>query len=105
VSGVRIIARALDGWDAAGLKAIAAAASAGEKVATALFSASSPAVAVVARTRDVNVDAQAVLKRLVGEFGGRGGGKPDLAQGGGLEGDVSRIAAVARTTLEEQVSR
>jgi alanyl-tRNA synthetase len=105
VSGVGIIVRALHGWDAAGLKSVAVAATARERVAAALFSTSSPAVAVVARGRDVNVDAQSVLKRLVGEFGGRGGGKPDLAQGGGLEGDVDRIAAAARAALEDEVSR
>ena len=30
------------------------------------------------------VDAGAVLKQLTAKFGGKGGGKPDLAQGGGL---------------------
>ena len=105
VNGVRIIARALDGWDAAGLKSIAAAATAADRVAAALFSTAVPAVAVIARARDVQVDAQAVLKALVSEFGGRGGGKPDLAQGGGLEGDQNRIVEAARAALERQLSK
>jgi alanyl-tRNA synthetase len=104
VNGVRIIVRALDGWDAAGLKAIASAAAAADRVAAALFSTASPVVAVIARARDVPVDAQSVLKTLVSEFGGRGGGKPDLAQGGGLEGDVSRIINAARAALDRQIS-
>jgi alanyl-tRNA synthetase len=104
VNGVRVVAAAVDGWDAAGLKALAAAAVAIESVAAALFSASLPALAVVARSRDVAVDAQAVLKQLVTSFGGRGGGKPDLAQGGGLEGDVSRVVDAAREALMQQLS-
>ena len=105
VNGVRIVARALDGWDAAGLKAIAVAATAGDHLAAALFSTASPVVAVVARARNVRVDAQSVLKELVGEFGGRGGGKPELAQGGGLEGNVNLIVQAARAALERQVSK
>jgi alanyl-tRNA synthetase len=99
VDGVRVVVGALEGWDAAGLKSIAATAVAGDSVAVALFSATSPAVAVVARSRNVKADAQAVLKSLIARFGGRGGGKPDLAQGGGLEGDVQTIVGSARDLL------
>ena len=104
VSGVRIIARALSGWDAPGLKAIAVAATASERVAAALFSTASPVVAVIARSRDVKADAYSVLRALVGEFGGRGGGKADLAQGGGFEGDVNRMVAMAHAALQDQAT-
>ena len=104
VNGVRIVTRSIDGWDAAGLKAIAAAAAASESVAVALFSAVPPLLAVVARAANVNVDAHAVVKALVSEFGGRGGGKSDLAQGGGLEGAASEIVGRARAVLDQLVS-
>ncbi|MFP5379893.1 MAG: DHHA1 domain-containing protein, partial [Vicinamibacteria bacterium] len=58
-----------------------------------------PAVAVVARSADVDVDAGAVLKSLVASFGGRGGGKPDLAQGGGLDAPADELIAAARDLL------
>jgi alanyl-tRNA synthetase len=103
VRGVRLAVRAIEGWDAPGLKAIATAATSGESVAAALFSSSSPAVAVIARSRNVAADAQAALKALLQEFGGRGGGKPEMAQGGGLEGDIARIVASARSILEGQL--
>jgi alanyl-tRNA synthetase len=46
------------------------------------------------------MDAGAALKHLVERFGGRGGGKPDLAQGGGLNGDPVEIAQTARALLQ-----
>ena len=49
-----------------------------------LFTTTTPALVVVARGASANVDAGAVLKQLTAKFGGKGGGKPDLAQGGGL---------------------
>ena len=99
-SGDRVIvAQALEGWDAAGLKALAAGVAAHPGAAAAMFSATSPALVVIARAPDVAVDAAAVLKALVARFGGKGGGKPDLAQGGGLTGDVGEIVGEAATML------
>jgi alanyl-tRNA synthetase len=96
-----VIVEALDGWDAAGLKAIAAAMTAEKPVAVALFSVATPAYAVVARSAGVAVDAAAVLKALIARFGGRGGGKPDLAQAGGLTGSASGMCAAARELLAD----
>jgi len=39
---------------------------------------------VFARSADSTVDVASLLKRTLDQFGGRGGGKPHLAQGGGL---------------------
>jgi alanyl-tRNA synthetase len=105
VSGVRVLARAVDGWDAAGLKAIAGAAVLDSRVAVALFSSSTPPVAVVGRSKDVAIDARAVLTGLVQRFGGRGGGKPDLAQGGGFDGPIEEIVTAARAAMEEQLQK
>lgn len=99
VNGRTVVAEALSGWDAAGLKAMASAVATTPGACAAMFSASTPALVVVARAADVAVDASAVLKALVGRFGGKGGGKPDLAQGGGLAGDISEILVAARALL------
>jgi alanyl-tRNA synthetase len=64
-----------------------------------LLSSSSPGLAVVARSADGRTSAQEVLARLVGQFGGRGGGKPELAQGGGLGAPPETILAFARNLL------
>jgi len=64
-----------------------------------LFSASSPFAVVVARSRDLPIDASAVLRALTERFGGRGGGRADLAQGGGLDGAIADIVSAARDLL------
>lgn len=96
-----IVVATLDGWDAQGLKAMAAAIVAERGFAVALLSSSSPVSAVIARSTDVPVDANGVLRQLLDRFGGRGGGKAELAQGGGLSGDAGAIADAARTLLAE----
>jgi len=98
-NGRIVIARALEGWDATGLKGIATAAAASPGVCIAVFSTARPALVVVARAPDAGIDASAVLKGLVGRFGGKGGGKPEFAQGGGLLGEVDHFVDLARQLL------
>jgi alanyl-tRNA synthetase len=97
--GNRTVVTALEGWDAAGLKAIASAMTSQAKAAVVLLSATPPTFVVVARSAGVAIDADGVLKALLARYGGRGGGKPDLAQGGGLNGDVKEVLAAARELL------
>lgn len=95
-----VIAESLEGWDAQGLKAIAVAATAAQPNASvALFTATSPAQLVIALGPKATGDAGAILKRLTAEFGGKGGGKPDLAQGGGLIGSSDLLVERARALL------
>jgi alanyl-tRNA synthetase len=94
VGGVRLVARAIDA-DANGLKSLASAITAAPGYVVVLVSTSSPALAVVARSSDVSIGAQQVLSALVTKFGGRGGGKPELAQGGGLVGTADAILHAA----------
>jgi alanyl-tRNA synthetase len=97
-----LVVEAIDGWDAPGLKAIAAAATAVQPDAVVvLFTTGSPAQVVVARGANANADANAILKQLASKFGGKGGGKPDLAQGGGLTAGSSELVAAARAVLQE----
>ncbi|MGE3489739.1 MAG: DHHA1 domain-containing protein [Vicinamibacterales bacterium] len=95
-----VLIETLDGWDAQGLKAIAVAAAAAQPNAVvALFSAATPALVVIARGSAATADAGALLKGLVAEFGGKGGGKPDLAQGGGLAGSAVQLKSAISTLL------
>ncbi len=97
VAGVRLVVATLDGWDAAGLKAIASAATATVRACVVLVSSDA---LVVSRSAGVAVDANGVLRQLTGRFGGKGGGRPELAQGGGLKGSPEEIASAARQVLE-----
>jgi alanyl-tRNA synthetase len=100
IGPARVIVEALDGWDQAGLKALASAAASQPGVVAALVSAAGPALVVIARAPDVGLDAAAVLKALVQQFGGKGGGKPDLAQGGGLAGARADMTAALGQIIE-----
>jgi alanyl-tRNA synthetase len=97
--GVVMVVDALEGYDAAGLKALAAAVTARPGFIVALFSTSVPALAVVARSSDLSVDSSQVLQALVGRFGGRGGGRPELAQGGGLSASTDELLTAARAAI------
>jgi alanyl-tRNA synthetase len=98
--GSRVIVQAIEGWDPQGLKAIAVAATAANPGAeVVLFTATNPAQVVVARGASSTIDASAVLKNLAAKFGGKGGGKPDLAQGGGLSAPIQELVAYSKTLL------
>lgn len=92
----RVVVEALEGWDPNGLKTIAAAVAGRPGHVAALFSVPQPSAVAIARAPDASVDCAAVLKRLMERFGGKGGGRPDLAQGGGLQGATDEILAFAR---------
>ena len=94
----RLVTRAID-TDANGLKALATAIIAKPGFLVVLVSTSSPALAVIARSADVGVSAQQILASLITQFGGRGGGRPEMAQGGGLTASPDAILAAVRAAV------
>jgi alanyl-tRNA synthetase len=95
-----VIVETIDGWDAPGIKSIAtAAAAANPKTVVVLFTTSTPAQVVIARGAEASLDAGALMKQLAAKFGGKGGGKPDLAQGGGLNANVAELVSAARALI------
>jgi len=97
----RSVVRALDGWDQNGLKAVAMAICERPGFTAVLIGGSSPSPVVIARGEGSMHDSAVLLRRLIEKFGGKGGGRPDLAQGGGLQGDPQKIAAFAKSMVEE----
>jgi alanyl-tRNA synthetase len=95
----RVVLEVFDGLDANGLKTIAAAIASQPGHAAVLLSAPPPAAVVVARAADVTIDSGALLRQLTAAFGGKGGGRPELAQGGGLQGEARAILAEARRLI------
>jgi alanyl-tRNA synthetase len=98
-AGAAIVLEALEGWDAGGLKSIASAIAERPGHAAVLASGARPLSIVVARAADVTLDASAIIKALTARFGGRGGGRPELAQGGGLDASPQELITFARTLL------
>jgi alanyl-tRNA synthetase len=49
------------------------------------------------------VNAADLLKQLTAKFGGKGGGRPELAQGGALNGSPADLVSAARALLLEQL--
>ena len=94
----RLVLRVLDG-DAQRLKSLALAITASPGLLAVLLSKASPSVIVAARSPDVSVACNDIVSGLAKRFGGRGGGKPDLAQGGGLSAPADELLAEARRLI------
>jgi alanyl-tRNA synthetase len=103
VGDVTVVVESPDGWDQAGLKWLVSQAIASPGVVAALCSAGAPHAAVIGRSPGVAADADALLKTLIGQFGGKGGGRPDLAQGGGLAGPADAIRSAALAAIERSL--
>jgi alanyl-tRNA synthetase len=96
----RVVIASLEGWDAGGLKALASTIAARPGHAAVLIApTASGSPLVVARAADVALDAAALLRAIVARFGGKGGGKADLAQGGGLTASQGDVAEMVRQEL------
>jgi alanyl-tRNA synthetase len=95
------VVAALEGYDAAGLKTLASGVASRPGHAVVLFSSERPALVVAARHGDAaTADCAALLKALFARFGGRGGGRPELAQGGGLDASADALQSAAREYLQ-----
>ena len=99
VGGQRVVLASVPGADGNALKALAVAIVTQPGLVAVLVSDVRPAIAVVARSSDVAVDASALFRTLAGRFGGKGGGRPDLAQGGGLDAPADAILDAARAAI------
>jgi alanyl-tRNA synthetase len=86
------------GWDAAALKTLALAVVSEPGLVVVLTGDGNPTPVVVARSADVSMDGGAWMKQATAELGGRGGGRPELAQGG-LTAPADQVLAFARRTL------
>jgi alanyl-tRNA synthetase len=99
VGARRAVLAAVPNADAGALKGLGAAIVASPGLVAVLVSDATPALAVVARSADVDLDAAALFRALATTFGGKGGGRPDFAQGGGLNAAPAAILEAARTVL------
>ena len=99
IRGFRVAAEAIPDADMNAIKTIAQGVVSRPGYIAVLLTTSQPASVIVARAPDVPVDAGRLLKQLTTHFGGKGGGRPELAQGGGLRARADEIVAAARQQL------
>ena len=97
VGDTRVVVEPLDGWELPALKTIASSIAERPAYAAILISGPRPASIVAARGTAAALDCGALVKAVAARFGGKGGGRPESAQGGGLDALPADIAAYART--------
>jgi alanyl-tRNA synthetase len=85
-NGLRVVVRVFDDRDFEELKLLAHRLVEGDGVVALLaVKESQMARMVFARSSDVSADMNSLMKMVCERLGGRGGGKPDFAQGGGAK--------------------
>jgi alanyl-tRNA synthetase len=62
----------------------------------ALLGGPAPHALVIARSADRQADAGALVRQVCAAHGGKGGGRPDLAQAGGVTVTVDQLRAIVR---------
>ena len=92
-----IVTRA--GWDLASLKTLATAIAAHDGCVAVVMGDDTPVPVIVARASDVSFDAAAWIKAVTASLGGRGGGRPELAQGG-VAASVDDVLAFAQKSVQ-----
>jgi alanyl-tRNA synthetase len=101
IGGTRGVLTMLSGMSAGALKQLAAAIVAEPGLVAVLVGDGQPAPVAIARSADVSFDAGGWMKQAAQALGGRGGGRPEQAQGGiGASGEA--ILGFARSCLESQ---
>jgi alanyl-tRNA synthetase len=101
-SDARIVARVFDGRDAEALRRLAFALAAHSKTIALLGTRDEGGARLVfARAADVGADMNALMRGACQSLGGRGGGRADMAQGGGPHAEKlpGVIEEAARTLL------
>ncbi len=93
-NGYVLICASFDGRDAGELRLLASRLTAGEGVVALLGTAGEKAQLIFARSADLTFNMGALLKAAVGQLGGRGGGQPAFAQGGGVAASIDQIKTV-----------
>ena len=98
IGPLRGVLREVPGWDAAALKTLAVAIVSVPGLVAVLVGDGRPIPVVIARSGDVSFDASVWMRRATTELGGRGGGRPELSQGG-LDATGQHVLEFARRTL------
>lgn len=91
VDGLRVIRRVYDGRDPADVRALASKLVEQPGTVAILAAAGPKAQVFCARSADLPHDMNPVLQSALASLGARGGGRPDFAQGGGIEVSAAQL--------------
>lgn len=97
-AGYRLVARAF-ARSADEVRLLAQALTAEAGVVALLGAAGERAQLIFARSPDLSLDVQPLLKKALEVLGGRGGGRPNLAQGGGVSADLAQVQAAIEAAV------
>jgi len=101
--GTKVINKVFDGRDPESLKKLAHALIAFPKVIALLFSIEKDTTRMVfAKSADAEGDMNQLMKKACEMLDGRGGGKPDMAQGGGK--NTQKIEETIAVLLDEELN-
>lgn len=105
VGDVRLVAQVMADLDPAGLKSLAGGLVTNPRIVALLAcGAEGKGTAIFARSADVDLHAGQLLRTILPRFGGGGGGRPDFAQGGGVDGErLEELVEMARREVSEQL--
>jgi alanyl-tRNA synthetase len=95
---IRLVVRHEPDADSFMLRQLAQAVVAEPGMVAALVGGGDPLPVVVARSPDVSIDAGAIVRSATAALGGRGGGRPELAQGG-IAAEPSAVVTFLRQAL------
>ncbi len=93
-NGYALITNSFDGRDAGELKLLASRLTTNDSIVVLLGTAGEKAQLVFARSADLTFNMGALLKEAAAKLGGRGGGQPNFAQGGGIAATLDQIKNV-----------
>ena len=97
---LKLVTAGLPGWDVAGIKTIASRIVERPAHVAVLLSEPAPSSIVIARSAGLALDSGAILKALIAKHGGKGGGRAELAQGGGITAPAADVLQSARELLK-----
>jgi alanyl-tRNA synthetase len=99
LGGRACVIAVVGGYDASTLKPLASAACVNGAALAVVVTPERPALVACARSANETFDCGALVKSLCTTFGGRGGGRPESAQGGGLDATADALLAFVRAAI------
>jgi alanyl-tRNA synthetase len=105
ILGARLVAAAIDGASAADLREMAARLTAARQTVALLAAGGERAHFVFSRSEDLDLDMRRVLAAATAVAGGKGGGKPQVCEGGGKDPGLAAPALEAAARLVRDLLR